>query len=552
MIIRPATPRRLPIGLVVLAMLATSCELVAEEPERPESPWGAEELDADTGIQRRVDGPTPDSGASNVGSDSGSGGGDPERLPRADDPETSTSGASGDESLPVDRLVYSFVRNEDSARLLDGAVIADPIDVRFETDSPGEIERVEWTLDDLPYRDNDQDAPYNLRYNRLLEIGAILTSDQGFTSSWNLAPGSEHTITATVVQANGRTRDVIATFVVGDGSDDSVQGSGGSDGNNNDGSGNGGTNDGGTDNGGSGGEGGGSGGTQNTPVVTTPAADGCWNPPAGWEDYQHVAVPAAGGNVELQAGKDYLLVFPDQPVDERIRVVGGQNVAVMGGHIRIDEFYSQTNRRFGMQWTGQTGVVHIEGLRIDGAALTEGIQLNGLQNAQAQIQNVYFGELTGAYDLNHGDYIQVNHGIGLNQPWALRLCRITGRPSHYQFLIYGNDSGPIDVRYVNFMSAPGSNDSRNEMQGGWINFFNGPADQIHYEPGTVWAAPNPDRFGGNLSENVVPRATGEHTDETGTYIEWDQAYITGRIYKGTPPGGDYVSPSSVGIGYESP
>ena len=419
-----------------------------------------------------------------------------------------------------DRIVFAFARNGEAEGELDNAKIAQGIDIRFETDRTDAIDHVEWLIDGQMYRDNDLDAPYNLRYNQLVAIGAELESDQGLAGSWRITAGSTHTVLARVIQADGAIRDVAATFTVPPSAaepDISTVDA-----------------------------------ASPPSTVTTPPPGLCWAPPAGYQSYDTVVVPVTGGSIELQPGNDYRLVFPDEPVDRRVRVVGGRNVVVIGGHIRIDEFFSQANLRFGMQWTGQTGVIHIEGLRIDSAALTEGIQFNNDQQAQAQVQNLYFGELRGAMNRNHGDYIQVNNGIGVNHSWALRLCRITGRPSHYQFLIYGNDSGPIDVRYVNFVSAVGPNNSVNELQGGWINFLNGPADSIHYEPGTVWAEPNPVRFWRFALREHGAATNREQQDSVGTFVEWAEPHISGRVYKGEPPGGDYVSASSVGIGYVSP
>ena len=155
--------------------------------------------------------------------------------------------------------------------------------------------------------------------------------------------------------------------------------------------------------------------------------------------------------------------------------------------------------------------------------------------------------------LNHADYIQTWGGLGRGESWGMRLCKMSVGPSNYNGFMLKDDSGenlgPIDVRYVDIDLLEGPVDPDSENGGGWSGLFMRGIDSIHYEPGTVWIDHNEYRNSGELTDNVFPWASTLAQDSLGTYIEWSESWITGRVYSGFPPGGSYVPAGSVGIGY---
>ena len=211
--------RKLMTGLVVATLLATSCELEQVEAE-PELLLPAPDQ---TGIERSVDplpaAPTPSPDDASVELSA------PEAAPTAGiDPVDSGSPVGGEVPAPTPpsegvtaQLVWSFERNADAAGSLSGASLNESFDVRLEVDGSTEgIERVEWYIDGVLFRDDDIEAPYNLRYSRLLPIDEVFGSDQGLDGVWTLATGVEHVITAKVLYFGAWT-DVEATFTVVDG-----------------------------------------------------------------------------------------------------------------------------------------------------------------------------------------------------------------------------------------------------------------------------------------------------------------------------------------------
>jgi len=290
-------------------------------------------------------------------------------------------------------------------------------------------------------------------------------------------------------------------------------------------------------------------------VAPPPKPNTCYDPPSGYTDYETVNVSVNGGQIDLDDDTDYQLVFPNERVNRNIRVVGGRNIVIIGGHIRIDTDYSNKSQRMGLKFSENEGLIHIEGLRIDGRYLTEGIQFDS-PRAQAVLQNIridalYGGDNTGI-GLNHADLIQPWGGLGAWSDWALRICGLSGGPSHYNGLMLKADQsrlGPVDVRFVDIELVDAPINRNSEYGGGWIGVYMDNVDEVHFHPGTVWIEYNSYRNDGDLSSNVVPRTDGDSIDDLGRHIEWRSSSITGRVYAGQPPTGDYVPAHSVGLGY---
>jgi len=231
-------------------------------------------------------------------------------------------------------------------------------------------------------------------------------------------------------------------------------------------------------------------------------------------------------------------------------------VVVVGGQISINTHSDHKGQNMGMKWVDQTGLIHVEGVLFDGAYLTEGMQFLA-PRAQAVVQNVRMEAMRGGLNtdrgLNHADYLQIWGGLGQGRDWGMKICRVTAGPSHVTGFMLKDDtggtSGAIDVRYVNIELVDKPVDENADNGGGVHSFYTKNIDSVHYEPGTVWADHNSHHRDGSLSESAVPYGIGDRSDSTGTYTEWDQSWITGRVYAGAPPGGDYVPAGSVGIGY---
>lgn len=143
------------------------------------------------------------------------------------------------------------------------------------------------------------------------------------------------------------------------------------------------------------------------PMTNSPAALQ-WAPPT-LSHPQTIKLSAKNRELELDPNRDYRLVMPDTPLSVAggLSIAGGHNVVLIGGALDAPSAKQAPDPqdRRGVYLKGQTGVVHIEGLRL-GGDLTEGFDLDERLGATVQIENVVVGTVHGSRDTNHADVIQ--------------------------------------------------------------------------------------------------------------------------------------------------
>ncbi len=156
--------------------------------------------------------------------------------------------------------------------------------------------------------------------------------------------------------------------------------------------------------------------------------------------------------LRLDPSRDYLVrVSRDKgPRRKGLIVQGGHNVVIVGGQIRIGWQGKQPNHndRRGLLLKDQTGVVHVEGLKIGGRDLGEGIDLDQRKGATVQLVNVHIGTVRDGDERNFGD----THP-DLVQSWAgprrLRIDGLRGRTGYQGlFLLPRQFQGDLDVREI--------------------------------------------------------------------------------------------------------
>ena len=351
-----------------------------------------------------------------------------------------------------------------------------------------------------------------------------------------------------------------------------------------------------------------------TSDVTPPAAltgPLTWSPPNGWESFEPAYLSASGGYLELDPQQDYRIVAPDV-VEGLVSIRGGRNVVWIGGHINISKAGAAdvaTQRRGLVVSDSPNGgnvegrVVHLEGLLIDGNDLAEGINTNA-PSAVIQIQNVHVAGVrirgaddrdgTGIYERgNHSDVVQI-----WGSQHELRIDGLTGA-SNYQGFFFEETAAnrkrnPVRLRRINLtaISAVGEDgytyaghrmyrwlpedvgqqfiDSgtvwmKHHAEGGWVDGY---SYKVAYRNASGVLVPDPPPGTAQFDDTVAPMFPQIGQDGTGTYAWWPESNTVtvnnlpgvvswdgrspGRIYSGTPPGGDYVPAASVGIGYVSP
>ena len=259
-----------------------------------------------------------------------------------------------------------------------------------------------------------------------------------------------------------------------------------------------------------------------------------------------IEVGPEGGQFNLAPGKDYVVQIGDVSAVGGVRLIGGRNVVVIGGHITIPWAGGSASigDRLALYLKNQTGTVHVEGLLIDNAGgdLSEGIQINAPQ-AVVQIQNVRIDGIHARDEVNWSD----NHP-DLVQPWggvqALRIDRFTGETDYQGFFLVGSAGpiGKVDLRDVNVVGTDTSRYLFWQEDGVPVNLQN------------VWFAPAPKR---SLGTSVWPdkNATAPRTatvNDDGS-VQWlPVTGITGVILPGSPGGRDFVPASTVGTSYVTP
>jgi hypothetical protein len=272
-------------------------------------------------------------------------------------------------------------------------------------------------------------------------------------------------------------------------------------------------------------------------------------PPPPLSNPQTLALGDGFTVLHLQAGRDYVLRMPPGRKVGGTFVEGGRNVVVIGGHLTVPQGTTSDSQRRALYFKGQTGVVHVEGLLIDGSARGEadGIAINAPQ-ATVQIENVRIADLHGSQGGTHADVVQPWGGVA-----ALRIARLTGT-SGFQGLQIPIDQGPIGSAEIHDADlhalpavAPG--------QGGGDMLWLTRESLCNGYPVTLDRVYVTTRPGRSIGQSVWPPvgaaqrcAAVQHGDQ----VSWPALPVSGALAVGAPPGGDYVPAPEVGDGYVSP
>jgi hypothetical protein len=239
-------------------------------------------------------------------------------------------------------------------------------------------------------------------------------------------------------------------------------------------------------------------------------------------------VPTGGAELRLDGAADYVVRLPKQIVTGTVRIDGGRNVMVVGGHISM----SRSTRKGALIVNDWTQTLHIEGLRIDPGG-SRGLQNDGIQvnsrhaGSVAQLQNVRVERVTGSVGGHHGDILQTWGG-----PTKLKVDRFTGFTD-----------------YQGFYLAPGHFDWHPPLQP-WV--FS--RIDLHMVERTGYAL---FVLSGQGDDPPRPAPCVDVWADTGPAGKWSHqakqsSWMACGLRHGLPPGGDFVPPGAVGVGYASP
>jgi hypothetical protein len=253
-----------------------------------------------------------------------------------------------------------------------------------------------------------------------------------------------------------------------------------------------------------------------------------WAPPT-LTDPISIDVTESNAILQLDPSNDYLLRLPtDRALTAKggLSVTGGHNVVLQGGTISIPwqgEGAPPMSRR-GLVLKGQTGTVHVEGVRITGPDLAEGVNLDERLGATVQFQNVRIENphTRSAQELatHHPDVIQTWAG-----PEILRIDNLTATTSYQGLFLTPNQYASMpthqwDLSNVNLTGLSGS------------AYLLWKSAALNVRSSNVFVTP---RAGRALSQSVWT-----------TFASWP-GLIAGDA---TQP--EFVSEDAVGVGYTSP
>lgn len=255
--------------------------------------------------------------------------------------------------------------------------------------------------------------------------------------------------------------------------------------------------------------------------------------------------------------EDVILTVPGVRTAQ-LNVTGGRHIRLIGGKTLLN---SGASGSAALRFTGVTGSVFIEGYHIDvnGEAGNkhDGIVVTGSTSApytvkpDVYIQNCRVEGLMSTNSLNHADLFQPQGAIG-----TLYVDKFTGKSNYQGFFVRQEyPMAGANFSRVNLSYEPGGDGNTYLL---W--FPSPPGEPYPVTLSKVWVEP---RAGQNLIDNGIWPRAGEVDGATPIGAAWaDVAHtkaswptnrlISGYVYSGTPPQGDYVPAGAAGLSYASP
>jgi hypothetical protein len=278
-----------------------------------------------------------------------------------------------------------------------------------------------------------------------------------------------------------------------------------------------------------------------------------WAPPK-LDDPIAIEAPRGGfTEFQLDPGRDYVVELPAAAKVGGLTLVGGHDVAIVGGEITVPAVPGGTEvddrLRRALYLKDATGTVHVEGVLLDAApgATWDGIDI-ATPEATVQIENVRVTGVKGSAAGFHGDVVQPWGGVK-----ALRIDRLSAT-SDYQGLTIPVDQGPIGaarISRVDLHRIP-RDPGRGRLL--WLTSGSSTCDSYPVRLKRVFVEPRPSRRTG-LGNAVWP-GTGRPPQcgarTTGGVATWPALpTVVGEVRAGVPPHGPYVPPGLAGVGYVS-
>jgi hypothetical protein len=311
-----------------------------------------------------------------------------------------------------------------------------------------------------------------------------------------------------------------------------------------------------------------------------------WAPPTNNETYTTVNVTTAEEAdpyiLRLNAGTNYVVKLPSSDWLGALKIVGGRDVTIIGGHITVPHTATIDNDSDssdeGLLVEQQTGTVHLEGLLFDCQAspvtMCDGLNVSA-PAANIVVENDRMDNLWGTYSIptsstnpksgEHADMIETWGGAK-----SLNIYNMTGSGDYQGLtigLVYSSSSCPggectvnsYNIQNVNMVNLPPPSALKSESHGGGNLLLLTSFDTTCRTTGpmslsNVYISNQSGGYVGNNSQ-VWPHVgqSGCPGVLSGSNESWPKlTNITGHVTLTAPPSGDFVPVGVAGTNYVSP
>ena len=245
-----------------------------------------------------------------------------------------------------------------------------------------------------------------------------------------------------------------------------------------------------------------------------------------------IKVSVSNRNLKLDSTRDYIIQMPATPLVavNGLQIHGGRNVVLIGGQIElpVEALAGTTHAGRGLYLHNQRGTVHVEGLRISGPGLEDGINLGQRYGARVQLQNIRVDTAHGSHSGAHADVLQSWAG-----PRELLVDGLTGHTQYQGFFMLPTQQWTdavepelFDLRRVDLHGTPTS---------GYLLWRDSLGWPLKVQD--VWVAPKDPSWRDGF---LWPKGTNPGAEA------WPFVNI------GTPAQGEFVPVGTAGLDYVSP
>jgi hypothetical protein len=320
------------------------------------------------------------------------------------------------------------------------------------------------------------------------------------------------------------------------------------------------------------------GGGISQPVTSGADAPLLWAPPTNANPTTinvTTAEEADPYQLTLSTTQDYIVNLPNSDFLGALKIWGGHNVTIIGGHITVPNSATQNDNAkdgsdVGLRIHGSTGTVHIEGVLLDcqNPASTQCDAINiDAPLANVQIENVRADDLWGTYSDAAGGAADTGEHADAIETWgganSLDVDNFTATGDYQGFTIeseLGTTVNSYDLRNVNLVNEPVPSALASISRGGGNMLIVSSYDTACTKQGPMSLSNFyiDDESNGYVSpgNQVWPHVGSTYGCPgvmSGNNVTWPAlTNITGHVTLSAPPSGDFVPTGVAGTSYVSP